>query len=262
MRALFIAYCFTVSIAGMQLFVFADRTGDYFAWTINPPMTAAFLGASYWGSLPMLVLASRAQSWERSRIAFFGVLVFSLLTLGATVYHRDRFHFSDDSGSAQLAAWTWLTVYIIVPVAAFVVLFAQWRERAGQPGEGSLALPGWLRANMVVQGAPLVLFGVALFLWPLDVGKYWPWALTPLTARAVAAWLVGMGIHAMHAGLEGRWERARPLMAACVLFVALQFVVLARFGESYSWANRDTWVYAAFLGWVLATSGWALVRGR
>lgn len=262
MRWLFVAYCFTVSIAGLQLFGLSGKTADYFAWTINPPMTAAFLGASYWGSLPMLVLASRATSWERSRISFFGVFVFSILTLGATIYHRDRFHFSDDTASAQMAAWTWLTVYIIVPVVALAAWFGQWREqRDATPGSSS-PVPAWLRGTFAAQGAPLVVFGLALFLWPLDVAKYWPWALTPLTARAVAAWLVGMGIHALQAAFEGRFERVRPLMAACVLFVLLQFVVLMRFGESYSFGDTDTWVYVVFLGWVLATSGWGLVRGR
>ena len=45
-RMLYVAGCF-VLIAGFQLFVLTDRTEDFFAWTIDPPLTAAFLGAGY-----------------------------------------------------------------------------------------------------------------------------------------------------------------------------------------------------------------------
>jgi hypothetical protein len=36
---------FMAMIAGIQLFVGTEHTDDYFAWTIQPPLTAAFLGA-------------------------------------------------------------------------------------------------------------------------------------------------------------------------------------------------------------------------
>ena len=47
MRALLAVAAVLVFLAGTQLFVFSTRTARYFAWTIDPPMTAAFLGAHY-----------------------------------------------------------------------------------------------------------------------------------------------------------------------------------------------------------------------
>lgn len=38
---------FLVFLAGVQLFVFSERTDEYFAWTIQPPVGAALLGAGY-----------------------------------------------------------------------------------------------------------------------------------------------------------------------------------------------------------------------
>ena len=51
MRSLLIVAGVLVALAGIQLFVFSDRTDRFFAWTIEPPLTAAFLGASYWASV-------------------------------------------------------------------------------------------------------------------------------------------------------------------------------------------------------------------
>jgi hypothetical protein len=36
-----------VFLAGFQLFILAEQTDRYFAWTIQPLLTAAFLGGGY-----------------------------------------------------------------------------------------------------------------------------------------------------------------------------------------------------------------------
>ena len=38
-------------IAGVLLFAGADDTDEWFSWTIQPPLTAATLGAFYWARL-------------------------------------------------------------------------------------------------------------------------------------------------------------------------------------------------------------------
>jgi hypothetical protein len=39
------------AVAGFQLFVGATETDRFFSWTIDPPLTAAFLGAAYWAAM-------------------------------------------------------------------------------------------------------------------------------------------------------------------------------------------------------------------
>ena len=47
MRSLLIvAGCLVLAI-GVPLFILPDRTATLFAWTVQPPLTAAFLGGSY-----------------------------------------------------------------------------------------------------------------------------------------------------------------------------------------------------------------------
>jgi hypothetical protein len=47
MRWLLFAASVLVLLAGFQLFVFTERTGTFFAWTIANPLAGAFLGAGY-----------------------------------------------------------------------------------------------------------------------------------------------------------------------------------------------------------------------
>lgn len=40
----------TRALIGLPLVLFTTETVRYFAWTIEPPITAGFLGANYWAS--------------------------------------------------------------------------------------------------------------------------------------------------------------------------------------------------------------------
>lgn len=48
MRWLLLIGSLLAFIAGLQLFVLSEQTSHFFAWTIDVPLTAAFLGAIYW----------------------------------------------------------------------------------------------------------------------------------------------------------------------------------------------------------------------
>jgi hypothetical protein len=52
-----------VFLVGVQLFILTERTDRYFAWTVEPPLTAAALGGAYWASSIMELLASRQPTW-------------------------------------------------------------------------------------------------------------------------------------------------------------------------------------------------------
>src|SRR2546426_10460241 len=89
-RLLFVAGAL-VGLAGFQLFILTDHTARYFAWTIQPGMTAAFLGAGYVASIFVEVLAAREKDLARARIGLGGVLSFTVLTEIATLSHLGKF---------------------------------------------------------------------------------------------------------------------------------------------------------------------------
>jgi hypothetical protein len=260
-RFLVVAGCL-VAIAGVPLFLLSADTDRFFAWTIDPPLTAAFLGAGYWASGALQFRAAREPLWERARIAVLGVFVFTTLTLVATLVHLDRFHFSA-SEIARAAAWIWIGIYALVPLV-MVRLFLRGRRNRSEHHEASQAGPLWLRAALLVHAVGLGVLGVALFLVPTDAGSVWPWALTPLTARAVAAWLMGIALIAWQSGRARDLSRTGAAMTAYAAFGPLQLVAVARFGSTIQWVRPGAWIYLVFLvsATVIGLSGTLLTRRK
>jgi len=246
MRWLLYAASVLVFLAGLQLTVFSEQTATYFAWTINPPITAAFLGAAYWAAVPVEVIAARQRTWAEARVAVPAIWLFTTLTLVITLVHVDKFHFSSPVLSAQGAAWFWLAIYAGVPVAMLLIGWHQIRVPGGDPPHGR-APPTWMRIVVILQGGGMLAFGVGLLAAPLIVGLAWPWTLTALTGRAIGAWFVGIGFAAVHATRENDFSRIRPLEGGYVVFAGLQLVAIARYSTEVTWSSSAAWVYLAFL---------------
>lgn len=94
--------------------------------------------------------------------------------------------------------------------------------------------------------------GAALFVSPGTVDAVWPWALTPLTGRAVGAWLLGLGVAAGHMALGNDLRRIRGGLAAYAVLSVLQLVALGRYPDAVDWAGASAWVYVAFLAGLAA----------
>src|SRR5207247_3887556 len=121
MRWLLYAASALVFLAGLQLTVFTEQTATYFAWTISPPLTAAFLGASYWAAVPVEVIAARQSTWASARVAVPAIWPFTTRTLVATLLPFDQFHLSTALQTAHGAAWLWLAICAGVPVALLII---------------------------------------------------------------------------------------------------------------------------------------------
>ena len=52
-------------IAGALLFLGATRTDAWWSWTIEPPLTAATLGAFYWAAFVLILMAARSEDLGR-----------------------------------------------------------------------------------------------------------------------------------------------------------------------------------------------------
>ena len=118
-----------------------------------------------------------------------------------------------------------------------------------------MPLPTVLRVTMLAQGAVMLVVGVALFVRPGLSAALWPWTLTPLTARMVAAWLLGFGLAVGLAGLEANLARLDVAAIAYGLLAVLELVVLVRYPETVRWGSpgrlglpRDRGVDPAQLG--------------
>jgi hypothetical protein len=259
-RLLLVIFGGLTLLAFLVLFGLADATERDFAWTIRPPATAAFLGAAYAAGCVLVVLALRKGTWAALRIPFLTILVFTIVTLVATLLHLDRLHFGSDILAARYAAYFWMGVYLLVPPAMVAVLVLQ--ERRPDPAPDPVPMPLALAVTVLVQGLLLLGVGAALFVVPASAAALWPWPLTPLTARVVAAWLLAFGLCAIMAW-HGR-DLARLDVAAWAygLLALLEVVVIIRFTGTVEWSTPAIWVYLALAASILASSAYALVRLR
>jgi hypothetical protein len=262
MRILLLVAGALVFLAGVQLFVFPLRTDRYFSWTIAPPMTAVFLGASYWSALAFEWSAAAQRRWADARIAIPTVFVFTTLTLVATLIHIDKFHFGTEFGAGTRAVtWAWLSIYVLVPIIMVVLWVVQTRQPGSEPPRvRTLSAP--VRVTVSVQAVLLVGMGLALFVSPLRAASWWPWPLTPLTGRAIGAWCIGLGVAAAHARWENDVRRVQPAAFAFGAFGALQFVSLLRHGGDLHWDRAPAWIYVTFLISAVVIGTVVLVEGR
>jgi hypothetical protein len=246
-----------VLIAGFQLFVLTGQTEDYFAWTIDPALTAAFLGAGYWSSAILELGSARRREWSGARLAMPTVLFFTTITLALSLVHLDKFHTDSLFGIA------WLVVYACFPVAMATILFLQLRARESDPPRQS-ALPSWIRWALAAQATVLVALGTVLYVAPADAASLWPWPLTPLTGRAVGAWLMGTGVIAAHVAIENARERVDIAMLSYAAFGALQLVAVARYWSTPDWSALGKVAYLGFLAGMTAIGlyGWLTRRGH
>jgi hypothetical protein len=262
MKWLLLAASILVFLAGIQLFVLTENTDRYFAWTIDPPLTAAALGGAYWASSAMELGASRQPTWARARIALPAVMVFTTLTFVTTLLHLDRFHLGNGFAvSTQLVTWGWIAVYALVPALMSILLVHQLRA-AGRVEPRRNPLPPWLRVVLGLHAVVLLTYGFALFVAPLSTMSLWPWTLTPLTARAIGAWLLSLGLAAVQANAENDWGRVTVATHTYALLGILEFVALLRYPSSVDWAQPAAAIYVLFLASVLLVGIYGFLTTR
>jgi hypothetical protein len=258
MRGLLYVAAVLVFLAGCQLFIFSDHTASYFAWTIRNPLAAAFLGAGYWASAPFEALAARQRIWANARVVVPTVLVFTLLTLAATLTHLGTFHLDRQFAiSTRLVTGAWIAIYIAVPFLMLIFLAVQLRTPGVDPPR-SVPLPAWLYGLLGVQAVVLLGLGVALLATP--GAAWWPWKLTPLLASATGAWLIAFGVSAAQVLAERDARRVLPVSVGSVVLGVLQLIALARYPGRFEWSHAVGVLYLALLVTMLITGSVGLAR--
>ena len=235
----------TLFVVGFPVFVLSAQTDEYFAWTIDPPLTAAFLGANYWGSMVLVLFCARERDWAIARVTVPGIFVAGTFLLLATLLHLDRFAMETVRG------WLWVILYAGLPPAVALLVAVQLRTPGGDPPRVAPLSPA-VRFVLALQAAVLLGVGGALFAVPADAASIWPWSLTDLTARAIGAWLLAIGTTVLVSRREDDWPRLTAPMAGYAAIAALQLIALARYPDTPDWDDPAAWIYVAFVAGMLA----------
>jgi hypothetical protein len=255
LRALLAGFAGLALIAGFLLFPLAEETDSFFSWTIQPPLTAAFMGAAYWAAFVLIGWSARRSTWEEVVPAIVPVTVIAVGLLAATLIHLDKFDLD------SLFGWFWLVVYCTVPLALAFLIRRQLAVPARSARLGATPVPALLRSALGIQAVVMGAIGIVLWISPSSADTIWPWPLTPLTARAVGAFLIGFAAAAAFAAWDNRVERLAGAAYAYATLGVLELLTAAIFFEHFD--DGESAIYVSFAASVLfvGLAGSAIVRG-
>ena len=223
-----------------------------FAWPIKPTMSAMVLGSVYLGGAYFFLRVGFATRWHTVAGGFIPVGTFATLMCVTTILHWDRF------GHDRPAFWLWVGLYVTTPVLVFAVFVINRREyRTSMAGE--LQLPARAAAGIAAAGALSLVMTGFLYLFPKRAIAIWPWPLTPLTARMLAAVFV-LGAAGLGTLVERRWSAARTLLQVAAIMLALLIISGLRARAEFDPSNVLTWVFA--VGFVGALAAIVLLCAR
>lgn len=227
-------------VAAAILFLFPTRTGELFAWPIDPPMSAFLLASAYVGGIWYFARTVAARRWHRVRHGFPAVAVFALALLAATLAHLEKF-------SHNLSFAVWLVLYVTTPLIVVVLAVVQGPHDPRTPEPDDLVIPRPARIVLAAMGACALCAGAIMFVVP-DVGiAMWAWQLTPLTAQVTGAVLSLTGIVNVALLRDARWSAFRVLFQAQLVSLAAIALSLLIRNDDLLWDRPATWMFLVLI---------------
>ena len=236
------------------LYIFPGRTADLFAWPIKPDLTALFIGAAYLSGAYFFYRAAVAREWSAVRAGFLPVAVFAALEGVATLLHWPKFNHTHPAFIA------WAGLYFTTPWLVLLVWLRNRRVAGPEPQSPVRPVPRQLRLAL---GGLSILFIAAiayLYIFPTVIIAFWPWTLSPLTARVLLGFFMITALAELCLALSWRWQSYRVIVQAQMLFLALFLLALPR-----AWGNLDptrlaTWIFLGVMAAFLLLDGWFYLK--
>lgn len=216
-------------LAFLILYFFPHLSGPRFAWEIQPPMTAMFMGAGYIGGSWLFINAFFGRRWHRVAPGFLPVTTFTVAMLLATVLHWDVFE------PSHVPFILWLGLYVVTPFLVPLVWLLNRSADTGAPEENDLVVPAMARWSLGALGVILLGFAVGGFVRPAWLIDLWQWTLSPLTARIMSGWLALMGVGGIVISTDARWSAWKVGLQSIGLWHLL--VIVAAFIRRDDFAN-------------------------
>jgi hypothetical protein len=238
------------------LYLFPDSGAELFAWPINPLMSSMMLGATYLGGAYFFVVVLLSRQWRHVWLGFLPITAFAG-TLGiATLLHWDRF------AHDRWAFSVWTLLYFSVPLLLPLLWYRNQQQTAESGMDREGRLPQESRWAFGLLGGVLTVAAVLLLAVPDVMIAAWPWTLTPLTARVMAAMFILPGLVGLSIAYDGGWSSAGYLLQAQAISILLMLAAVYVARDDFDWAHAASWLFTGGMSLILLLIGYTILARR
>ena len=224
------------------LYLFPNDTSRLFAWPIKPPLSARLLGATYLGGAYFFTRAAFSRQWHAVRLGFIPVTTFAGIMGLATLLHWDKF------SHGLFAFELWAFLYFTLPFVIPLIWYFNRRANRGSLQAPEKPFSTGLRLAIACVGAVMLVSSAISLVFPQLMIPVWPWTLSPLTARVMAAMFALPGLVGLGVAADGRWSSASIIFQAQALSILFFLVAIALTKDEIQWGQLGGWT---FLGGLL-----------
>jgi len=204
-------------LAFLILFFTPDLSGERFAWTIKPHMTAMYLGAGYLGGSWLFINAIFGKRWHRIAGGFLPITTFTWFMMISTFLHWDRF-------SNNLGFYLWLILYVVTPFLVPALWNYNRKTDSGEPEPNDILISPTVLWILKLISVGSLIYVVIGFVNPDFIINTWVWSLTPLTARVMCGWIALLGVGAFTMSNEKRWSGWKIPLECIAIWHLMVFV--------------------------------------
>ena len=235
--------------AVVVLWGFPGNTEDFWSWPIAADLSQIFMGAGYGAGAYFFTRAALASRWHTVSAGVLSAAFFAAVILVVTIVHWDGFNHGDAPFWAAFAFYAWVIIYGAAPFVVGGLWLRNQRTDPERPEPGEPIVPAGIRLAAGLIGVALGATALALLLWPSLAVDHGPWALTPATTRALAAYAAQVAFGALLVSRDERWGSWRILLQAFLVATALLLVGVARAWDEIETGRVSAWI---FLGGLVA----------
>jgi hypothetical protein len=244
-----------LTAAFVILFLFPGQTHQLWGWTIKSRMSCMFMGGGYLAGALFFFRAWRAREWHRLGPGIVATTLFAGMLGVATFLHWSEFN------HGHVSFWAWTLLYITTPLLLPVLYVKNRVYDPGTAGPEDVPIPAWIRTSMTVLGVGQLLFAAVLYLRPSLFLADWPWKLTTISARSLAAFAAFPAVAYLAFAFERRWSALRWPFETAIAGVTLIAVGAARSSGNFKGgAQAVVWRIGLVGALVFLVAVWLVMR--
>lgn len=233
-------------VAFIILYFLNGHTEKLFAWEIKSPMTSMMLGSAYAGGIYYFTGVILTRQWHRIKVGFIPVTIFASILNVTTILHWDKFN------HGTLPFFAWVSLYFTTPFIIFGLWLSNRRQDTNQPDTGEAIIPPIIRFIIGAIGVTTLAIAIFLFLNPSLMIQLWPWTLTPLTSRVMAAMFSLPGMVGLGMAMDSRWSSGQVILQSQGFSIFLILVAVLRDQSAFNWSTPGIWLFTIGLAGMLA----------